>query len=284
MDINWYPGHMVKTKRLISDNLKVIDVIFEVIDARIPLSSKITDLDPILNNKPRILIFNKWDLCDTNISKQYMKYYQAKGYEVINTSLLNKTSIDQIIKTTEEVKAKVNALRVNRGMKPRPLRILVVGIPNVGKSTLINALVKTRAANVGNKPGITKGLSWIRLKGDLELLDTPGILWPKFATQELALRLAALTAIREEVLPLEKLATFILEQLSIYYPSALLNKYDLKTIDPFDATELFQEIGERRGALTKGGVVDEEQVYRLILNDLKSGAFGPITLDREELV
>lgn len=279
-NINWYPGHMAKTKRLISENIKVIDVVFEVLDARIPFSSKITDLDKLLNNTPRIIILNKWDLCDHDETMKWVEYYRQLGYKVVTTNLITREHVDELLKYTNQIKNHVNQLRQQKGLKTRSLRALVVGIPNAGKSTLINTLVKHKATNVANKPGVTKGLSWIRLKDNIELLDTPGILWPKFENQNVAYKLAALTAIREEVLSLQDVALFILKMMNQYYPEQLFKRYQINHYQVEQIEEVLETIGRHRRALSAGNQVDFEQVYKIIITDLKNGLLGPITFDR----
>jgi len=280
LNINWYPGHMAKTKRLISENIKVIDVVFEVLDARIPFSSKIKDIDKLLNNTPRIIILNKWDLCDQTETIKWVDYYQSIGYKVVTTNLITREHVDILLKYTNQIKNEVNRVRSQKGLKPRNLRALVVGIPNAGKSTLINTLVKHKAVNVANKPGVTKGLSWIRLKDNIELLDTPGILWPKFENQFVAYKLASLTAIKEEILSLQDIALFILNIMYQYYPNQLLERYQLKKYDVDNIEEVLETIGRNRQAITSGNRVDFDQVYKIIITDLKNGFLGPVTFDR----
>lgn len=278
-NINWYPGHMAKTKRLVKENLNLIDLVYEVLDARMPYSSKIVDLDEVIGTKPRILIFNKMDLCDVKETKKWMEYYQEKGYFVLGLDLKQDTNLKPLFQLTEQVMQSKQQGLLDKGMKTRRIRTLVVGIPNVGKSTLINRLVGKKATTVGNKPGVTKQLSWIRISDTLELLDSPGILWPKFTETTTALNLASLSAIKEEVLPLDEVVFYILKTLEQYYPAILKERYGIEILDE-DIIVSIEAIGRRRGCLLRGGEIDYEKVYAIILNDLREGYVKGITFDR----
>lgn len=281
--INWYPGHMAKTKRLISENINFIDVVYEVIDARMPYSSRIREIDSILKNKPRLIIMTKIDLCDLKETNKWVSYYESLGFKVIKINLDNSPNINTIIKATDEIMEEINLKRENKGLLKRKYKVLVMGIPNVGKSTLINRLVGKKAAGVGNMPGVTKQTSWIRINDRMELLDTPGILWPKFEEERIAFNLASLTAIREEVLPIYDVANYILNMLYKYYPNELLRRYGLDSLSE-DLYENFEFIGKKRGCLVKGGEVDYDKVVNVIFNDIKTGAIKNITFDRYEEV
>ena len=275
--INWYPGHMAKTKRLIRENLNFIDIVYELVDARMPKSSKIVDIDEIIKDKPKIMIMTKIDLCDLEETKKWIKYYENQGYHVLPLNLEDNKSLKPLINLTNEVLKDYHKKREDKGLLKRKSRALIIGIPNVGKSTLINRLSGKKVVQAGNKPGVTKQLNWIRVNEYLELLDTPGILWPKLA--EGAYNLASLTAIKEEVLPLFDVAKYILETLSKYYPKILKERYNLEKLDDVIINDL-EYIGRRRGCLIKGGEVDIDKVIILIINDVKLGNIKGITFDR----
>ncbi len=280
-NINWYPGHMAKAKRLISEKLPMIDVVLEVLDARMPYSSKIKDLDSLVKGKPRILVFTKKDLCDEKETKKWIQKYEQEGYATLLLDLTKQTDYAKMILNKVEETVKIqNEKRLEKGMNKRRYRLLVVGIPNVGKSTFINRLVGRKAVNVGNKPGVTKSLDWIRIHEELELLDTPGILWPKLDEEIVAYNLATFSAIKEEVLPLDKVSVYILDALWKYYPSILESRYGITHFDIEDVEPAFLQIGKKRGCLIKGGEVDYDRVIDLIINDVKNGSIKGITFDR----
>ena len=278
--INWYPGHMAKTKRLVKENLGLIDIVFEVIDSRIPYSSKNKDIDELIKNKPRILIMTKKDLCDIEITWDWVKYYEDKGYKVVLVDLINNPNLKELLSVTNEISKELNNKRKEKGLKERKTRILILGTPNAGKSTLINRLVGKKATNVGNRPGVTKNLEWIRINNDLELLDTPGILPPKLEQNIVALNLASMTAIKEEILDTEEIAIHIITMLKNFYKDYLEERYKLTNEE--DIVDILDKIGKSIGAI-RGGETDYEKVYSTIIRDLKEGRIGKVTFDRISL-
>lgn len=278
MTINWYPGHMAKTKRQIQENINLIDIVYEVIDARIPASSKNKDIDNMIKNKPRILIMTKYDLCDEQNTQKWKEYYEEQGYKVVLVDLLKNPNLQSIFNVTNELLKELNEKRKSKGLKERKARALILGIPNVGKSTLINRLVGKKATNVGNKPGVTKKLEWIRINSQIELLDTPGILWPRLDNETIALNLAAMTAIKEEILDIEEVAIYIIKTMIMLYPNQMNERYNLE--NEKDIVTILDKIGKKIGA-TKNHETDYEKVYTTILKDLREGRLGKVTFDRK---
>lgn len=278
-NINWYPGHMAKTKREIKEKIDLIDIVFEVIDARIPYSSKNRDIDDIVKDKPRVIIMTKVDLCDINKTNKWIKYYEDMGYIVIPIDLVNNPNIKNIFDKINPIIDEINNKRINKGLKARRARVLVVGVPNVGKSTLINRLVGKKSTNVGNKPGITKNLEWIRINDKLELLDTPGILWPRLDNNNIAYNLASMTAIKEEVLDTEDLAIYIIKKMLSEYKDNIVNRYNITSTE--DIIEVLDQIGKKIGAV-RNNETDYERVYKKVIKDLQDGYLGKVTFDNIE--
>ncbi len=275
-NINWYPGHMAKTKRELKEVGSLIDIVYEVIDSRMPISSRVEEMDEIIKDKHRIIISTKYDLCDKKYTDEILDKYR-KDSVVIPIDLLN-GKIDKIIDETNKLMVEVNNKRVEKGLEPRKARVMVIGIPNVGKSSLINRLVNKKVVGVGNKPGVTKSINWIRINKDIELLDSPGILWPKFVDQDRAQILAAFMSIKEEILDREMICSVILNKMFELYPEKLEDRYGI-TRD-MDIVEIYDVIGKRRGCLVKGGEIDYDRVVDIIIRDFNNNSFGNITFDR----
>ena len=278
--INWYPGHMAKTKRLIKEKYDLIDIVYEVIDARMPKSSKIKDIDELLKDKPRILIMTKKDLCDMNETKKWIKYYEDKGYYVVAVDLSQNNSVNEIVELTHKITKDIQDKREAKGLAKKEIRALVIGIPNVGKSTLINRMAGKKVAVIGNNPGVTKSLSWIKTTSGILLLDSPGILWPKLSEEEVALNLASLTAIPRDILPVDRIAIHILNKLNDNYPDILKSRYNLDYVDNDLLDEVYDTIGRKIGAVISGGEIDYDRVSKTILEDIKNERVKGITFDR----
>lgn len=274
--INWYPGHMAKTKREIKEKIDLIDIVFEVIDARIPYSSKNKDIDTMVSGKPRVLIMTKIDLCDKEQTDKWIDYYEKEGFTVIPLDLINNTNTKIIFDKIKPLIDDINNKRVSKGLKPRRARILVLGIPNVGKSTLINRLVGRKATNVGNKPGITKSLEWIRINDKVELLDTPGMLWPKLDDDVIAHNLAAMTAIKEEILEKDDIAIYIINKMLSLYENNIMSRYNITEKE--DIVVILDQIGKKIGAM-RNNETDYERVYTKVIKDLQDGYLGKVTFD-----
>jgi len=278
-NINWYPGHMAKTKRLIRENYNLIDIVYEVIDARIPYSSKIKDIYDVIVNKPKLIIMTKKDLCDINVTKTWIKYYENLGSKVVLADLNNPDDIKKIIEETIELTKKMQDKRESKGLKEKEIRALVVGIPNVGKSTLINRLCGRKAAQTGNNPGVTKNITWLNTGRGILLMDTPGILWPKIKEQDVAYNLASFQAIKEEIIPEGEVAVYILTMLSKYYKDILFDRFGLKEFKEDEVVEGYEVIAKKIGAMQRGEP-DYTRISKRILNDIRNEYIKGITFDR----
>ncbi|WP_084111871.1 ribosome biogenesis GTPase YlqF [Paramaledivibacter caminithermalis] len=281
MIINWYPGHMKKTKELIKDNLKLVDVVIELLDARIPISSKNPDIDNIIGNKPKIIILNKSDLSDSKVLNNWIEYYKKRGIKSIPINSITGEGMNNLIDAVKSAaKEKIDNMK-SKGRKVRPIRVMIVGIPNVGKSSLINKLAGKKTAKTGNKPGVTKGKQWIRIRKDLELFDTPGILWPKIEDENVGLNLAFTGAIKDEILDIDEICVKLLEKLSIRYPENLKNRYKLDKLEE-DPVINMEYIGKKRGCIKAGGIIDYSKVSKIVLDEFRKGILGRITLESPE--
>ena len=278
-NINFFPGHMNKARKEIEEKIKLIDIVYEVVDARMPSSSRIKDIDDLIKNKPKIMIMTKRDLCDLDKTNKWISYYESLGYKVFLTDLVNDKNVNKLFTLTDEVLNDLNAKRIEKGMEVRKYRALIMGVPNVGKSTLINKITGRKAVNVGNKPGVTKDISWIRINDKLDLMDTPGILWPKIDDQKQAYTLACFSSIKDEILPIDEVACYILKYMFDNYQDLLFNRYGSFSLDEEDYTEAYEYIGRKRGCLVRGNEVDYNKVSNIIIKDLRDGYLGKVTFD-----
>ena len=278
----WYPGHMNKARKEMIELLPQVDVVYEIIDARIPKSSKIVDIDNIVKNKPRVLIMSKVDLCDLNETNKWKSYYEQQGYKVVLVNFNDNNDFKKIVSATKDISEDINNKRIAKGLKPKELRALVIGIPNVGKSTFINKMAGKKVAQTGNMPGVTKNLVWLKTKYNIILLDTPGILWPKFDTLELGMNLASFAAIKIDILDKHEVAIHILNKLSKLYPNILESRYGLSEFNNDLIEESYEVIGKKYGCLIKGGEIDYERVSNQIINDVRNEKIKGITFDCKE--
>ena len=287
--INWYPGHMAKTKRQITEDLKLVDVVIELLDARIPKSSQNPDIQGMVKNKKRIVILNKSDLADERETKKWIEYFKKKNILAIEVDSNQGKGIKQVTQAIEKIMEEELKLQNSKGRIRKTIRVVIVGIPNVGKSSFINRISKKTTRTGGNNPGVTRQKQWIRIGNQIELLDTPGVLWPKFESEEVGLNLAYTGSIKEEILEKTEIAYNLLKFLDENYSSDLYAKYKIseQEIDeikdnPQYTLELMYLIGKKRGALISGGNIDEEKVAKIILDDFKNGRIGKITLEKAE--
>lgn len=278
MNIQWFPGHMAKARRQVEEKLKLIDVVIELLDARIPLSSRNPMIDEIIRNKPRLILLNKRDLADAEVTRAWVDYFAEQDIRAYPIDSLSGSGVHKIPDYCLELVTEMQEKRASRGLQPRDVRAMILGIPNVGKSSLINRLAKRNAAETGDRPGITKAQKWIKSGERLQLLDTPGILWPKFEDQIVGYRLAATGAIRDEILDLIDIASFVVDYFKVHYPERLAERYKLTEL-PTDKIELLEQIGRKRGCLVGGGHVDYDKAAELIVRELRSGKMGPFSLE-----
>ena len=281
MNIQWYPGHMTKTRRQIEADLKQVDAVCEIVDARIPMSSRNPDIDAICGSKPRIIVLNRMDLADPNATKKWSAYFKSKGMAVLATDCKTRKGIADFTPAARIACAEKLERDAKRGMN-RPLRVMVVGIPNVGKSTLINQISGRKGAKAENRPGVTRGKQWVTVDSGLQLLDTPGILWPKFEDPEVGMMLAYTGAVKEGVIDIEELACRLMELLHKFYPQTLLERYKVEASEGTPGWELVEMAGRKRGYLISGGEVNTERMSKVLLDEFRGGKLGKFTLEMPE--
>ena len=281
MNIQWYPGHMTKTRRQIEADLKQVDAVCEIVDARIPMSSRNPDIDSICGQKPRIIVLNRMDLADPAATKRWKEYFRSKGMAVLATDCKSRQGIADFTPAARTACAEKLERDAARGMN-RPLRVMVVGIPNVGKSTLINQISGRKGAKAENRPGVTRGKQWVTVDSGLLLLDTPGILWPKFEDPQVGMMLAFTGAVKEGIIDLEELACRLMELLHKYYPQVLLERYKVEAEPGTPGYELLEMAGRKRGFLLRGAEVHTERMAKVLMDEFRSGKLGKFTLEMPE--
>lgn len=282
MNIQWFPGHMAKTRRLITENLKLVDVIIELLDARIPFSSRNPEINSLINNKPRLVAFNKSDLADEEISKQWVHWYADQGINCILINSITGKGLNEVKSRARELMSEKIERDKAKGKLFTPVRTMVVGIPNVGKSSFINKIVGKATAVTGDRPGVTRGKQWIRINSEMELLDTPGILWPKFEDEEVGMNLAFTGAIKDDIMDISEVSMELLHRLSKTYPKELCTRFkldqdELKDMEPL---ELLETVGRKRGCIISKGQIDYMRISAIILDEFRGGKIGRITLEK----
>lgn len=279
--IQWFPGHMTKTRRMIQSNLSLVDGVVEILDARIPMSSRNPEMDRLVKNKPRMLLLNKSDMADDSATAKWIEFYKSKGFTVLKADCKSGNGLKAFLPAVRNGMLKeLMDKRREKGIEGAPLRLMIVGIPNVGKSSFINRMSKSKKAKVEDRPGVTRTKQWIKLGDNVEMLDMPGVLWPKFEDQSVARKLAFTGAVKDDILDIEALASFLLENLAMHSPQALADRYKIETDG--DGFELLERLGRKRGMLISGGEVNTERAAITLLDEFRSGKLGKITLELPE--
>lgn len=281
MNIQWFPGHMAKTRRLITENIKLVDIVIELLDARIPISSRNPEIDQLVSNKPRLIVLNKSDIADPQVNKQWKNYFNSQGIRVIFADSIKGKGLKEVTIAARDIVKEKLEYEKSRGRLSRAVRAMIVGIPNVGKSTFINKLVGKSVAVTGDKPGVTKGKQWFRISKDLELLDTPGILWPKFEDPEIGIKLASTGAVKDEIIDSVELASKLLEYISKLYPNKVMERFKLEKVEG-SGNELIKLIGKKRGAVISGSEIDLYRTAKIILGEFRDAKIGNISLEGPE--
>ncbi|CUM72173.1 MULTISPECIES: ribosome biogenesis GTPase YlqF [Turicibacter] len=278
MTVQWFPGHMAKARRQIQEKLQLVDIVFELLDARIPYSSSNPMMNEIIKHKPKLIILNKVDMADPNVTQQWLNYFKEQGQPAITIDALHQNAIKQITEASKEILKEKFAKEKAKGLRPRPVRAMILGIPNVGKSTLMNNLAKRKAAQTGDRPGVTKAQQWVKVGQELELLDTPGVLWPKFEEKRVGYNLAVTGAIKDTILTLDHIILYALDYLIQHYPQRLIERYHLSG-NFEDKVAVLEEIGTKRGFLQSGGIVDYDKVYEILLREIRSLKLGRLSFE-----
>ena len=284
MNIQWYPGHMTKTRRMMEEDLKLVDAVCEVLDARIPISSRNPDIDAICGNKPRMVILNRTDMADPAALRQWTQYFESKGLAVLQTDCKSRRGINGFVPAVRRLLAEKIRRYEEKGQSGRPLKLMIVGIPNVGKSTFINQIAGRKGAKAENRPGVTRGKQWVTVNPQLLLLDTPGILWPRFDDPETGMRLAYTGAVKDDILDVLTLSCHLMELLARRYPEAVQLRYQIEIPEEIDGYALLQAAGRRRGFLVSGGEIDDERMARVLLEEYRSCKLGKFTLEMPDML
>lgn len=284
MNIQWYPGHMTKTRRQMAESLKLVDAVCELLDARIPFSSRNPDIDEMFSSKPRMVILNKADQADPNITRRWKEYFKSKGMAVIETDCKTRRGINDFAPALRELLKDQIAKWNEKGQVGRPVRVMIVGIPNVGKSTLINQLAGRKTAKTEDRPGVTRGKQWVKVDEKLELLDTPGILWPKFDDPKVGLRLAFTGAVKDSIMDTETLAFELMKLLAIEYPDKVRERYKIEPDPSAEGWEILESAGRKRGFLISGGEIDLDRMAKVLLDEYRAGKLGRLSLETPEMI
>ena len=284
MNIQWYPGHMTKTRRMMEENLKLVDAVCEILDARIPISSRNPDIDAICGNKPRMIILNRIDLADPQMVRVWSDYFKRQGLAVVATDCKTKRGINNFLPAIRELLAEKLQRYAEKGQTGRPLKIMIVGIPNVGKSTFINQISGRKGAKAENRPGVTRGKQWVTVDQGLLLLDTPGILWPKFEDPEVGMRLAYTGAVKDDIIDIETLACSLMRMLWVRYPDAIRARYKIDMPEEAEGWELLEAAGRKRGYLISGGEVDLERMAKVLMEEYRSSKLGKFTFETPDMI
>ena len=282
MNIQWYPGHMTKTRRMIVDQMKHMDAVCEILDARIPISSRNPDVEELTAGKPRLIVLNRVDIADPAATKRWAAHFRSRGFAVMEVNAKEGQGTNRFPAAVRELLADKIATYTEKGQAGRMIRVMILGIPNVGKSTFINKVAKRKTAKAEDRPGVTRTKQWVPVDQSLELLDTPGILWPKFEDQSVGMNLAYTGAVRDEIMDLETLACHLMSYLGKHYPNALLERYKVEVMPEDDGYELLMKAGRKRGFVVRGGEVDTERMAKILLDEFRGGKLGHFTLELPE--